>query len=235
MIFHPKRASKTPSPASGNSPKNKTLLFACLLLTAALLAAACGAPKQPPLPLGSLKLGLASFTQPAVASDMLAGYQPEGTPKIDAKDLNELDSIFNQVLSKESKHSFTGRESSDHCRRTVGAQEGRSNTQAALRTWSAVGRCMGVDLLVVPQALEFRQRDGGSFGVVSPARVVMDTFIIDTRNEALISRSRFDETQSNLSSNLLDTGKFLKRGGQWISAQELAREGMEKAVKELGL
>ncbi|MDR1490395.1 MAG: hypothetical protein LBS65_07935 [Desulfovibrio sp.] len=206
------------------------LVFGC-----ALLGAACAAPSQPPLPVGSLKLGLAAFNQPILASEMLAGYQPEDVPKIDAKHLHELDSILAQVLSNRSKHQFTGREGPEHCRRTVGAQSGATNTQAALRTWSAVGRCMNVDLLVLPQILELRQRDGGSFGVVSPARVVMDIFVIDVRNETLISRSHFDETQSNLTSNLLDTGKFLKRGGQWISAGELAREGMEKAVKELGL
>ncbi|MDL2280102.1 hypothetical protein LJC15_05540 [Desulfovibrio sp. OttesenSCG-928-G11] len=94
---------------------------------------------------------------------------------------------------------------------------------------------MGVDLLIVPQIYEYRERDGGSFGVVTPARVVMDIFVLDARNESLISRSRFDETQSDLTSNLLEAGKFFKRKGQWITARDLAREGMVKAVKDLGL
>jgi hypothetical protein len=198
-----------------------------------LLAAACAKPGQPPLPVGNLKLGLAGFSQPKVPSDMLAGYQVDDTPTIETADLNELDGIFASVLAEESKHSFSSRESAAHCRKVVRAESG--SPRSALRTWSAVGRCMGVDLLVVPQIMEYRKRDGGPLGVVTPARVVSDIFIVDTRNEALLSRSRFDETQSGLIGNLLETDKFLKRGAQWITAAELAREGMVKAVGELGL
>ena len=82
---------------------------------------------------------------------------------------------------------------------------------------------------------EWRERDGSAIGAAKPAKVVMDIYVVDVRNEALISRSHFDETQSALSSNLLEADKFFKRGGKWITAHDLAQEGMEKAVKELGL
>lgn len=206
-----------------------------LTLATSLFATACTQPKQPPMPVGSLKLGLAYFSQPADSSDMLAGYLVENAPRIDEKSLNDLDGLLASVLSANSKNNFRSRDSARHCSKTVIEQQGRSNNQAALRTWSAIGRCMGVDLLVVPQMLEYRERDGGAIGVSSPARVVMDIFVLDVRNESLISRSRFDETQSSLSSNLLEANKFFKRGGKWITARDLAQEGMEKAVKELGL
>lgn len=211
--------------------------FSFLLLCLALVigVTACTKPKQPPMPVGNLKLGLAYFNQPAEPSDMLAGYLVENAPRIDDKVLNEMDAVFATVLASESKNNFRSRDTALHCAKKVSAQSGRSNNQAALRTWSAIGRCMGVDLLVVPQMLDYRERDGGDFGVTAPARVVMDVFVLDVRNEALISRSRFDETQSSLTSNLLEADKFFKRGGKWITAADLAREGMEKAVKELGL
>lgn len=207
----------------------------CLCLFAAVALAGCTKPKQPPMPVGNLKLGLAYFTQPADPADMLAGYLVNEAPRVEDKVLNEMDALFATVLSEESKNSFRSRESALKCAKTVSAQDGKSNNIAALRTWSSIGRCMGVDLLVVPQLLEYREREGGNYGVVSPARVVMDIFVVDVRNEALISRSRFDETQSSLTSNLLEADKFFKRGGKWITAHDLAREGMEKAVKELGL
>ena len=94
---------------------------------------------------------------------------------------------------------------------------------------------MKVDLLVVPQMLELRERAGGELGVEKPAKIVMDIFLVDVRNETLIGRSRFEETQTALTSNLLEADKFFKRGGKWISAAQLAREGMVKAVKELRL
>ncbi|GHV55345.1 hypothetical protein FACS1894206_09640 [Deltaproteobacteria bacterium] len=58
---------------------------------------------------------------------------------------------------------------------------------------------------------------------------------MDIKNATLTSRSHFDETQAALADNLLDAGKFFARGGKWITATELAREGMVKAVKDLGL
>ena len=212
-----------------------SLALFCLLMLVCMAFSGCTKPRQPSMPVGNLKLGVAYFSQPAEPSDMLAGYLVEETPRIEDKTLNEMDALFASVLTAQSKNSFRSRESALHCSKTVAAQEGRNNNQAALRSWSAIGRCMGVDLLVVPQMLDYRERDGGSYGVVTPAKVIMDIFVVDVRNESLISRSRFDETQSALTNNLLDAGKFLKRGGKWVTAHDLAEEGMEKAVKELGL
>ena len=213
----------------------RSIALLSLILAAGLLLAACSKPRQPPLPVGSLKLGVADFMQPITASDMLAGYAPEDAAQVDKKVLNEADALFATVLAEKSKNTFRGKASSQHCTQTVRDQGGRSNNQAALRYWSAVGRCMGVDLLVVPHLYEWRERDGSAIGAAAPAKVVMDIYVLDVRNEALISRSHFDETQSALSSNLLEADKFFKRGGKWITAHDLAREGMEKAIKELGL
>jgi hypothetical protein len=211
-----------------------SLLALLITLAAGLLSFGCSAtPKQPPLPVGALKLGVANFTQPQTSADMLAGYAPEEVPHIDQKVFAEMDALFASILASESRNSFHSKESAEHCLRNVHKERGAR--QAAIRTWSAVGRCMGVDVLIVPQLHTWRERDGGSFGVVTPSRVVTDVFVLDVRNEALISRSHFDETQSALAGNLLEADKFFKRGGKWISAGDLAREGLEKAVKELGL
>lgn len=215
--------------------RTSSVFLLCLCLLAAVALGGCTQPKQPPMPVGNLKLGLAFFTQPADPNDMLAGYLVEDAPRVEDKVLNEMDALFASVLAEESKNSFRSRESALKCSKSVAPQGGRSNNIAALRTWSSIGRCMGVDLLVVPQLLEYREREGGDYGVVSPARVHMDIFVLDVRNETLISRSPFDETQSALTTNLLEADKFFKRRGKWITAHDLAREGMVKAVKDLGL
>ena len=206
-----------------------------LLFVWAIVLTGCAQPRQAPLPIGDLKLGVAFFSQPAEPADMLAGYVVENNPRIAENILGEMDLLLADVLAAESRHSFDSRKSAMYCSRTVAAQAGRGNNQAAIRTWSAIGRCMGVDLLVVPFLFEYRERIGSALGAVEPAKVVMDIFILDVRTESLISRSRFDETQIPLSSNLLEAGKFFKRGAKWVTAFDLAREGMEKAVKELRL
>ncbi len=211
----------------------RTALIFRLGLTAVLTFAlfACATPKQPPMPVGNLKLGVAYFTQPEYTGDLLAGYMTDDVQRIDEKVLSDLDGLFSSVLARESKHSFESQESALRC----GKKQEQDKKQAAIRRWSAIGRCMGVDILLVPQMLEWRERDGGDYGVVTPAKVVMDIYVLDVHAESLISRSRYDETQSALTSNLLDTGKFIKRGGKWVTARDLAKEGMVKAVKELGL
>ena len=213
--------------------RTSTIFRLALTLSLALFISACATPKQPPMPVGNLKLGLAYFTQPMSTGDLFAGYMTEGTPAIDQKVLGDMDAEFARVLSEQSKNAFVPVESAFVCAKKLGDQF--TAPQAALRKWSALGRCMGVDLLVVPQLLDWRERDGGDYGVVTPAKVTMDIYVLDVNAESLISRSRYDETQSALASNLLDTGKFLKRGGKWVQAGDLAEEGMEKAVKELGL
>ena len=52
---------------------------------------------------------------------------------------------------------------------------------------------------------------------------------------ALVSRSHFKEKQVGLSDNLMNFDTFLKRGAKWLTAQELAMEGMQKMIKEFGL
>ena len=50
-----------------------------------------------------------------------------------------------------------------------------------------------------------------------------------------LSRSHFKEKQVGLSDNLMNFDSFLKRGAKWLTAQELAMEGMQKMIKEFGL
>ncbi len=204
------------------------------LLVLALAITACSKPKQPPLPIGNLAIGVAQVTQPSTAGEMLAGYMPEDIKRIPEKALRDMDSAYSEILFKESKHKYVSSDVAQQCYRTV-AKTADVAHQSALRTWSAVGRCMKVDLLVVPHVLHWQERDGGGAGVVAPASVIMDTFILDVNNETLVSRSHYDETQTPLASNLLNAGKFFKRGARWVTAQELVKEGVQKAVKELGL
>jgi hypothetical protein len=185
------------------------------------------------MPVGDLKLGQAHFTHPETMADLLAGYPREDVPAVEEKVLGEMDLLFSRVLALESPHSYIGPEKSLACARSL--KIASPERQSALRKWSAVGRCMEVDLLIVPQILEWREREGAQYAASAPAGVIMDTYVLDVRGESLISRSHYDATQSALAANLLDLDTFLKRGGKWVQAGDLAREGMEKAVKELGL
>ena len=193
----------------------------------------CATPRQGP-ELPQVNIGVAEFTQPQSTMDMLAGYMAENTPRVAPKTITQLDATLADVLRTETKRSYASPVKYLDCRdaKAPGQTTGRV---AALKHWAAVGNCMGVDFLLVPQVIELHEREGSEAGVTRPAGVILDFFLIDVKNSVLTSRSHFDEIQTALADNLLETGKFISRGAKWITANELAREGMVKAVKDMGL
>ncbi len=202
------------------------ILTACML---ALLLSACAVPAQNPTPPSSQSIGVAGFTQPKTTADMLAGYMPENVKPINPEIFPQLDTLFMTELGQNTQRSYVSAKLAKDC------QNGRQVKENALSYWAEVGRCMGVDLLVVPQLVFWQERDGGSAGVERPAGVTADFFLIDVKQISLISRSRYDEVQKDLSANLMNTGKFFQRGGKWVTAYELAQEAMRKAIKDFRL
>ncbi|MDP3428618.1 MAG: hypothetical protein Q8S17_14755, partial [Humidesulfovibrio sp.] len=69
----------------------------------------------------------------------------------------------------------------------------------------------------------------------NPASVIIDLYLLDVKAERIVSRFHFDETQKALSDNLLDMGKFMRRKGEWVGADVLAKEGLEAGLREMGL
>jgi hypothetical protein len=43
----------------------------------------------------------------------------------------------------------------------------------------------------------------------------------------------FDESQQALSQNVLGIGKFFKRGGKWVTSEDLSNEGIEAGLNYL--
>ena len=78
----------------------------------------------------------------------------------------------------------------------------------------------------------FQEREGGNFSVVRPASVGFHVHLYE--GDKLSGVFVFDETQQPLSDNIFRFFTFLRRGAKWITAGELAREGIHKAIDALG-
>lgn len=210
-----------------------SLVMATVMIT--LFLAACSKQQQPPVRTqpSNVTVGIARFTQPMSTADLLAGTLPEDYPTINPKVLLELDQAFDATLSGALTRPFVHSNVSVACEQ--GISDKNTGMNSAMRYWVAVGKCMGVDLILVPMLMHWEERDGGQAGVVRPASVILDFFLIDTRDATLVSRIRYDETQAALTDNLLDINKFVRRGGRWVTATDLAREGMNRAIKSMGL
>ena len=211
------------------------MLYRRLLLAvfSVFLLAGCQKPEAPQrLIMDDLSIAVAPFTQPRQTAELLSGFIPEDQARVDEAVLDSLDEIFRQKLSRSPRHYvFLGRADvdGDLARDT----RGRRN---ALTTWAARARAVGADIIIVPQLIDMQERVGSEAGVMTPASVNEDFYLIDARDPAtLLQRSHFAEEQKALTSDLTKIASFFKRGGKWLTAQELAAEGMDKAVEELGL
>ena len=180
-----------------------------------------------------LAIGVVSAIQPMGTTDLMAGFIPEGRVLASADALASFDTALADKLRTDTKRTYTfipaGEGTDPSAPRTAGG-----NT--ALDHWTAVATEHGLDLIIVPQILDWNERHGGAAGVTTSAAVNMDFFLIDAREEGqLINRSHYNEKQIGLSDNLMNFSMFVKRGAKWLTAQDLAMEAADKMIREFGL
>lgn len=94
-----------------------------------------------------------------------------------------------------------------------------------------VGRELGAEAIVAGYVYRFRERKGESYSVEQPASVAFDIHLIRVEDGALVWRGAFDRTQSSLMEDLLQIGSFYREKGRWVTAAELAEEGVEQVLK----
>jgi hypothetical protein len=89
------------------------------------------------------------------------------------------------------------------------------------------GRDLGADAVMVGHFYRFKERVGTGYSADTTASVAFDLDLIRVADGRIIWNGYFDETQLSLSENLLNLGKFLKRKGRFVTAEELAISGLE--------
>lgn len=94
------------------------------------------------------------------------------------------------------------------------------------------GQRLGADAIIVGHVYRFRERTGGGAASESPSSVAFDIYLIDCRQGGVLWSAFYDYTQQALSENLGGIGNFFRRGGRWVTAQELATEAMEDIFKD---
>lgn len=210
----------------------RRLTVVAAAITLLCLVAACSSQEPPILPDSpNLRVGIAPFTQPEGISDLIAGYVSDTAPRIEPKVFPLLDNEFADLLAEMTERGYVGLDKSRECMQLTPK---RPNS-AAFDYWLTIGKCMNVDVLIVPQIHTWQERQGGEMGSEYPAAIAVDFFMLDINGRALLARSRYDEKQRALLENLMDVGKFIERKGRWVDAATLAREGMFKAIKDFGL
>lgn len=92
----------------------------------------------------------------------------------------------------------------------------------------AICRTYQVDAVLLLTLNRFRERDGGDYSVNSPASVAFDYRLISGETGQTLCSGVFNETQQPLLDDLLVFVQRAKRGFKWLTAEALAREGMQE-------
>lgn len=213
----------------------RSSILAIVLALSLVTLTACQQAQRPTPLLPDLKVGVIGATQPMGTSDLLAGFIPEQRELASEKALLTFNEGLAKVLAEKSqskrRYAFVPAPAG------VDPSEPRTAGRVTvLHYWVDFAKQMGFDMIIVPQILDWHEREGSAAGAVSSAAVDINFYLIDARGEGeLLDRSHFSEKQIGLANNLLSIDTFFKRGGKWLTAEQLAEEGMVKMIQEFGL
>lgn len=214
-------------------------LHSLLLITLLLISASCArqptsTAEVPRLISQSYKVSVAPFTQPLNPGQLITGQIPEGQGQIPQDELLALDmDLRDALLSSSSKRTFNFIQRQNlHQELDIAHATGQPG---ALSRWLAYGKKHDAQLLLVPMVLDWHEREGSQAGVTSSAHARLEFFLLNIDTGEMVDRSVFEEKQVGLVDNLLSVGDFVKRKGQWVAARDLAKDGIAKAIRELGL
>ncbi|SMP50138.1 hypothetical protein SAMN06295888_10657 [Desulfonatronum zhilinae] len=204
----------------------------CMIL---LLAGCAPKPAGTPLP-SQATLGVAGFHQPHQGWQMLSSTRADKSVTLSPDLLEELDGMLSELLRAKEDRPFLGTEGTRQCQELVLSKMGGEQAGVSgLRYWMDVGRCVQTDYLLIPQVLEWKEREGGEWGVTEPGMVVLELTLLDVQNQFVAGRFQYDERQRSLSEDLLQASRFFRRGGKWLPAKELVRDGLREGLREMGL
>lgn len=83
-----------------------------------------------------------------------------------------------------------------------------------------------IDSVLIGWVFRFRERIGNAWGAQQPASVAFVALLFNGKDGKLLWRGKFDETQKPLSENVLEFFSFVRRGGRWVTARQLASDGI---------
>lgn len=209
------------------------ILFYVFLACTLLLAACQKRPSQKPTsgPAYHQKIGVLGFTQPTTTSQLLRGTLPDNQGRIAPDALISLDRMLHSDLAKTQRmYTFIP---VDHKVNSTDYHE--SGRPQGLAYWVDYASQYDIDLLLVPQIINWHQRQGSSAGVTEAAHVRVELYLVNVKSGNIVKYTSFEEKQTGLVDNMLGVSDFLKRKGAWVTAEELTQEAIRASLKELGL
>jgi hypothetical protein len=93
------------------------------------------------------------------------------------------------------------------------------------------GAELQADFIVVGHLYRYTERVGYDFSVERPASVAFDIHLLDVKDGSTIWHGVFDKTQKSLMEDVFQASTFIKGGGKWLTASQLAKQGIDEIFK----
>jgi hypothetical protein len=153
---------------------------------------------------------------------MTTGFVPESAgPFLTAELVSLMEQNQNYIIF-----------SSDGSQDVLTGMSGTNNDpEQYLKLYVDAGKRAETDAVLIGHIFRFIERQGNHASVVSPASVAFDLHLIDVDSGRIVWTANFDQTQRPLSENLLELGSFIKRGASWVTAEDLAKGGLEDILR----
>jgi len=97
------------------------------------------------------------------------------------------------------------------------------------------GEALGADLMIAGTVWRYRDRVRDPMGPGRGASVAFDMYLMEVPSGKAVWKAKFDETQRPLTEDIRGAKKLIKKGARWLSADELARYGVEEVFKRFPL
>lgn len=94
-----------------------------------------------------------------------------------------------------------------------------------------VGAELKADVIAVGYVYRYTERVGYDFSAERPASVAFEIHLLNVKDGSTIWRGVFDKTQKSLMEDVFQASSFFKGGGKWLTASQLAKQGIDEIFK----
>ncbi|MCF8069779.1 MAG: hypothetical protein K9L30_14460 [Desulfobacterales bacterium] len=139
--------------------------------------------------------------------------------------------VLNQAMTSRYGQRMISQTDVDVAYNNIEVDSGLTTLQLAIK----LGKDLNAGYVVIGNVWKFRNRSGSALASEQGATVALNLHLIDIDKGTRIWKGTFVKTQLSLSDDFFQALDFFKQGAKWLTAEDLARYGVNKTLKQFPL
>lgn len=193
-----------------------------LVACCCIVAAGCAQKEEP---IAAAKSPVVAVSGIAVMPVRAAVDFEESVTPADERSLQDgaqvINGLLKQVLADRTGVRFVSAQA---------AAAGGEGAAGKLETVRRIAAQHGCNTVLETTLSRYSERVGGDYGVKQAAAVTFAYKLYEVGEGRVLCHGRFDEQQQSVMENLLTLPKAQSRGFSWLTAEELARDGLQERL-----